>query len=529
MSLEEGIQEKNKKDKLQADCREILEGIYPDIVYINCRTGNCIYIKDREGIAGKKHTEHKWQKLREDAMRTVCPEDLERCRTFTSMENLQRIGGKEQSGDTCIFGRIYHGEYCLQQSVIVPEGPGKEGVLLYTRDADEAVQADEHMKRQLFRELQRTQEAELARTEFLRYADKELQATMDVMMDRYLDKEGQAAAAVRMGRYIKTQMADITRLSSLKERRLQIRREVFAVDTLLEDCREYACSRRGDDISFQVEVHPELQKSYYGDVLRLMQVLFGLLANGYDYNCQGGSVRLEVGLDEAGESVDKVFFQVSDTGRGIHPEFLPRLYDRFAREQPGDLEETRVGLGLFVGKIVLDSMGGTIEADSVQDQGSSFRITVPLVHVEAMERKEDWEGISWSPRPRTAGEKHVLLVDDNAMNLEMAAEQLKEDGHSVVGCLDGREALRTLTYSMPGTFDLVLTDMDMPGMDGTMLAEKIRKLSHPDSERICIMGLGANRDALEKSDKSSWFDHILGKPFDIKAFRSVVQENKAEV
>ncbi len=532
MSLEEGIQGRNRKDKLQEDCRETLEGIYPDIVHINCRTGDCAYIKDREEIAGKLYTEYKWSDLREEAMKKVCPEDLERCRMFTSMENLQRIGGRDIPSDTCIYGKIFQGEYCLQQSVVLPEGVSGDSVLVYTRDADESVRIDEHLKRQLFRELQKAREAELARTEFLRYADKELHAAMEVILGRLRREdapgEGQEQAA-RMGRYIQTQMEDITTLSSLKEKRLPIRREVFSMAALLEDCREYAQSRaQGHNITFEMEACQDLQETYYGDPMRLMEVLFQVLANAFDYNRDGGSVRLEVGLQESGEAVDQVYFLVRDTGRGIDAQFLPRIYDKFARQCPGDMGNTRMGLGLFLGKIVMDSMGGTVRVDSQEGCGSSFRMVVPLVHVEARDQRQAWEDIL-NPLPKQAGEKQVLLVEDNEMNLEAAAELLQEDGYHVVGCLNGRDALQAFAHSIPGTFGLVLADVEMPGMDGEMLAEKIRELPHADSLKVPIVGMYVDPHALEGTDRGKAFTGVLGKPFNSKAFRSLMQEYRTDI
>lgn len=534
MSQDEGIQGSSWKDRPWADSWEGMAQIYTDMVQINCRTGNCIYIKDQDGVVERLYTEYKWYEVRENVMKQVCAEDQERCRTFTSVENLQRVSGGEISSDTYIFRKIINGEYYLVQSVIIPEKSGSDCVIIYTRDADESVRAEEHRKRHLFRELHRIREAELVKTEFLRYAGNELYTVMDMTMNmEHTKADGAAWERVhRMGRYMTTRMRDLVTLSDLRQRRIPIHREVFVMDVLLQDCQEYAGSREDSgNISFEVEVHQGLQESYLGDVMRLMQVLFSLLANAFDYNRDGGSVRLEVGLEEAGEMTDRVFFLVSDTGRGISEEFLPILYDRFTREKPEFGGNSKAGLGLLLVKIVLESMGGIIEVDTTPGEGSSFRVSVPLAHVgkekSAGDNREGYPGIIPG---RVSASRGVLLVDDNEINLEMAAEQLKETGYVVVGCLDGETALRTFSSSMEGSFDIVLTDMEMPGMDGAQLAGKIRELSHPDSEKVCIVGLSSQAGALRREKgKRSRFGGILGKPFDIRAFGDFVQEYRAGV
>ncbi len=150
------------------------------------------------------------------------------------------------------------------------------------------------------------------------------------------------------------------------------------------------------------------------------------------------------------------------------------------------------------------------------------------MHVEARDQRQAWEDIL-NPLPKQAGEKQVLLVEDNEMNLEAAAELLQEDGYHVVGCLNGRDALQAFAHSIPGTFGLVLADVEMPGMDGEMLAEKIRELPHADSLKVPIVGMYVDPHALEGTDRGKAFTGVLGKPFNSKAFRSLMQEYRTDI
>ena len=252
------------------------------------------------------------------------------------------------------------------------------------------------------------------------------------------------------------------------------------------------------------------------DSSRLDQILNNLLSNAVKYTPAGGSITLQAEELEDGPSGQSVFrFTVSDTGIGMAPEFLERIFLPFEREDTSMTSQTSgVGLGMAITQNIVQMMGGQIQVESVQGQGSRFTVTLPcaLPQEEAPALPQDTSsGGEIDLTGRT-----ILLAEDNLLNQEIATELLAMEGVQVVPAENGRKAVEAFAASQPGTFDAILMDIQMPELDGYGAAREIRQLDRPDARTIPILAVTANafEDDIAAARAAGMNGHIP-KPIDM--------------
>lgn len=505
---------------------------YPQIARINYRTGQCVFIKDQENPACRLFEVCSWDDVRAALLNIVHPEDTEKCRTFTSMENMRRVRRLGLDSDTCVYRRSRKGDYQWIQAIIVP-APGEKNqdyAILYTRDVDDSMKAEELYKAQLWEGMLKARESESEKTEFLKYMVHSTRAPLSAVSDLSdlacgLMEKGEIQKAEyylkfvgRMGSYVSTVMEDTAEFSVWKEQRQACEREPFWLEGLMSGCREY-CELQGREknISLEFEVDSRLRPGYIGDVNRLMGILYNLLANAFQFSQENSCVRLEAKLEESSGRADRVLFCVNDKGKGINREFLPRAFDLFTREQPG---EGGTGLGLAMARAMAEAMEGVILAESVPGQGSSFRLEVLLEYVP----KE----IRDLYHAKKTGYFRILLMDSRELPLKNAADILVMDGYKVVGCSGGGETLGAFVSRMPENFDLLLTDIPISEMDQARQAGD----SVPENfeGRIRIMALAAGTERRESRDTRKYDRKtFLERTFRIEKFSHFVRKNRGSI
>jgi two-component system CheB/CheR fusion protein len=245
-----------------------------------------------------------------------------------------------------------------------------------------------------------------------------------------------------------------------------------------------------------------------GDSTRLQQAIWNLLSNAIKFTPNGGRVEVRLEQSPTSRRSTPAYAQITitDTGIGISPEFLPRIFERF---EQADSSQTRsnagLGLGLTIVRHLVELHGGTVEAHSAgEGQGSTFIVKLPLLRSEAVEESgsEGVEEQSSSHHPITpslhdsiAGIR-VLVVDDEADNREMIIVILEQSGAIATGVASAREALETLRAN-PGNYDLLLSDISMPEEDGYELIRQVRSLDGAaggDIPAIALTALASTED-----------------------------------
>ena len=263
-------------------------------------------------------------------------------------------------------------------------------------------------------------------------------------------------------------------------------------------------------VELMCHVAHDVPDALRGDPGRLRQVIVNLVGNAVKFTSDGEIV-LRVELGEEAEDGVELEFSVTDTGIGIAAEKLDRIFESFAQ---ADGSTTRqyggTGLGLAISKRIVELMDGRIWAESEEGKGSTFRFTARF---EIGEQPPAAEGASEPEQDRppvTQRRLRVLLAEDNIVNQRLAERLLEKAGHSVTVVSDGSEAVQA---AADGEFDVILMDVQMPGMDGTEATSVIREREEGTGQHTPIIALTAHAMAGdERRFLEAGMDAYVAKP-----------------
>ena len=311
-------------------------------------------------------------------------------------------------------------------------------------------------------------------------------AMTEVMdMDDLNPTQRERLAVIRdSGALLLSVLNDVLDLSKIEAGRLELVERDFDLSDLAAKVREtYAGQAREKKLAFEVSVAPEALGAWRGDVDRLRQILTNLVSNALKFTLEG-SVSVRFGSAENGSGLR---IDVMDTGIGIAPETLPRLFDKFVQ---ADNSTTRrfggSGLGLAICRELATVMGGEIHVQSREGQGSTFTVVVSIPRAEGSVEAEA------PPQASPLGERRlrVLAADDNPTNQKVIAAVLAPLGAEVVLVADGKACVEAWKL---GGYDVILMDIHMPVMDGVDAARAIRALEAADHrERVPIVAVTAS-------------------------------------
>ena len=238
------------------------------------------------------------------------------------------------------------------------------------------------------------------------------------------------------------------------------------------------------------------------DETKNKEIFLNLISNAVKYTASGGRVTIRITeLDCDRKDYVRIRTQVIDTGIGMSEEFLPSLFEAFARERnTTDGKIAGTGLGMPIIKKYIDMMYGTIEVESKQGEGSKFTVTLEYRIADKSYYERATEKFSDMDETRISG-KHILLAEDNDLNAEIAEFILEDMGLIVDRVEDGVQCVSRIEQKPAGTYDLILMDIQMPNMDGYKATEVIRDLSDKNKANIPIIAMTAN--AFEEDRKKA--------------------------
>ena len=213
-----------------------------------------------------------------------------------------------------------------------------------------------------------------------------------------------------------------------------------------------------------------------------------------------------------------VIFTVADTGIGMSKDFQAHMFDNFTQENTdARTQYNGTGLGLAISKKYVDLLGGTITVDSKKNIGTTFTIEIPMTLTTTKPLNSE------EPANSDISGLHILLVEDNELNAEIAQTLLETAGAKTTVAHNGEQALEVFQNHAPKTFDAVLMDVMMPVMDGLTATRAIRNLDRPDAKTIPIIAMTANAFAedVEKCIAAGMDAHIA-KPVEIETIKRVI-------
>ncbi|MCI8986637.1 MAG: response regulator [Lachnospiraceae bacterium] len=329
------------------------------------------------------------------------------------------------------------------------------------------------------------------------------------MVDSYLDKINVA------GRQLLDMIEQILEISWMESKDIYLKESPCSLVDIMNEVRMTIQPQAEDKkITLHVDLSGLQQSDVYSDHEKLTQILLNLAGNAVKYTEANGRIDLIAARKEQLPNDHAVYqFTVQDTGIGISQDFLQHIFEPFQRERNTTFSGIYgTGLGLTIVKNVVETMNGTISADSTPGQGSTFTVTLTLRQQSSPSAPD---GSIDHTHALLVGRK-ILLVDDNEINLEIETELLQELGFCIETAPDGLQAIEKLQASTPGEYAFILMDIQMPVMDGRKAAEAIRRLEDPVLSHIPIIALSANAFESDKrlSTESGMNAHLT-KPIDV--------------
>ena len=253
------------------------------------------------------------------------------------------------------------------------------------------------------------------------------------------------------------------------------------------------------------------------------RVMMNILSNAVKYNRENGQIYIScMEIPSKQPEVTTMEFVCRDTGIGMADEFQKHIFEPFAQEHAGSRTKfAGTGLGMPITKKLVEKMDGTITFESKEGVGTTFVIRVPFkIDMEADKREEQKEVSEKSIKGL-----HILLAEDNELNMEIAEFMLQNEGADVTKAWNGQEAVELFEKSRAGEFDVILMDIMMPVMNGYDATKTIRSLDREDAKEVPIIAMTANAFTEDRiSAKEAGMDEHIAKPVDAKLLVKVIHK-----
>ena len=321
--------------------------------------------------------------------------------------------------------------------------------------------------------------------------------------------------------YLASLVNDVLDFSKLESGGIPLQIEAFDLNEMLHDSVAVV-KQHVNDLGLQFITDPNQKLAHtrvIGSKQHLNRVLMNIAWNAIKYNRPSGTVEMKTKELSCDGTTAVYQFTCADTGIGMSEEFQKHMFEPFSQEDKENYSSMNgTGLGLSLVKEMVQQMNGSIACESCENKGTTFTVTIPLqVDTNYHEPQNEQP-----PRVDLTG-KRVLLVEDNALNREIAQYMLEEEGMAVETAENGQTALEQFAQSQPGHYDLVIMDVMMPVMDGLTATRSLRALDRPDAKTVPIIGMSANafRDDVEQGLAAGMTDY-LAKPLDVQKTRQAL-------
>ena len=430
------------------------------------------------------------------------------------------------------FLRRFGGEYrWVSVRVLFDAALAPGEVVLSFREVEQEKQRQLREHRLLEESLQLARQNEEAKQTFFRNMSHDMRTPLNGILGsselarQHLDQRERVADCLdkinSSGRYLLGLINDILEMGRMEHGQIQLTCQQFDLNSCVEECLgvfRMQAERERKHLRETLQIQRPL---LVGDAFRIQQILNNLLSNAFKFTPEGGTISLTVQQLDGGEH-PKYKFVISDTGIGMSPEFLERIFEPYAREMRfSDRQASGTGLGMSITKNLVSQMGGEIQVESTPGSGSTFTVILPLAPAE--------EALPGAAAPDGQGSPfslsglRLLLAEDNEINMELTTELLRMQGVQVTQAWNGAEAAACFRDSEPFSLDAVLMDMQMPEMDGCEAARRIRTMNRPDAGVIPIIAVTANAFAEDIAvTTAAGMNAHISKPIDFDVLRDTL-------
>ena len=401
---------------------------------------------------------------------------------------------------------------------------------------------DEKYKAELLRAAKKAEAANEAKTEFLQRMSHDIRTPINGICgminvaDHYADnmeKQTECRAKIKEASHLLLELInEVLDMSKLESDEVVLEDIPFNLNSIFEEILgviEHMAAEQNIRIIW--EEKEVTHWNLIGSPVHVKRILMNILSNAVKYNKENGYVYISCReIPSKQTAMTTLEFVCRDTGIGMTEAFQKRIFEPFAQEHAGSRTKfAGTGLGMPITKKLVEKMGGTISFESKEGTGTTFVIRIPFqIDADMKDRTETEEKTETSIQGL-----HVLLTEDNELNMEIAEFVLQNEGTVVTKAWNGQEAVDIFRKSRPGEFDAILMDIMMPVMNGYEAAKMIRSLDREDAKVIPIIAMTANAFTEDKMRaKEAGMDEHIAKPVDgkllVKVINELVKHNQRE-
>ena len=393
---------------------------------------------------------------------------------------------------------------------------------------------DEKYKAELLIAAKKAEAANRAKTEFLQRMSHDIRTPINgicgmvEIADHYADdieKQTEYREKVKMTSHLLLEMLnDVLDMSKLESDEVMLEEIPFNLSSICEEVLVVVEQMAAEqNIRITREEKEMIHRNLIGSPGHVKRILMNLLSNAVKYNRENGSIYISSReLISEQQDMTTVEFVCRDTGIGMTDVFQKRIFEPFTQEYTGSRTKyAGTGLGMPITKKLVEKMGGTIAFESKEGEGTTFVIKIPFkIDPDADSREEQTEVSGKSIKGL-----HILLAEDNELNMEIAEFMLRNEGAIVTKAWNGQEAVEIFRKSEAGEFNVILMDIMMPVMNGYEAAKQIRFMDREDASVIPIIAMTANAFTEDRiRAKEVGMDEHIAKPVDAKLLVKVIHK-----